>query len=294
MSHPLHIVDVFAEQRLAGNPLAVVLDADDLGADEMQRIAHEMNFSETTFVSSKAGADGSWPVRIFTPAEELPFAGHPTLGTASVVRALAGGAAEHVDLALAVGTVPVSFEPEPGGDVVAWLRAPAVTLGPRVDGETVAAAVGLAARDLDPALPPQQLTAGPSFVFARVSGQEALCRARLDSDRLAALVPGAPSVGVYLFCSETTGEDLDLAARLLFEAGGPREDPATGSATAILGAYLREYAYPPGEPISLRIEQGVAMRRPSLLRLTVRDRGDAAPEIRVGGRVIPVVRGELL
>lgn len=294
MPHPLHIVDVFAEQRLAGNPLAVVLESDGLDADEMQRIAHEMNFSETTFVSSRARPDGAWPVRIFTPAEELPFAGHPTLGTASVIRALAAGTPEQIELALGVGSIPVRFEPEAGGDVVAWLRAPAVTLGPEVLAEGVAAALGLAPRDVHSAFPPRQLTAGPSFVFVRVSGQEALLRARLDAVRLATLAPGAPSVGIHLFCSETVGEGLDFAARVLFDAGGPREDPATGSATAMLGAYLREYMYPPGESFSLRIEQGVMMGRPSLLRLIVRDQGENGPEIRVGGRVVPVVRGELL
>jgi trans-2,3-dihydro-3-hydroxyanthranilate isomerase len=294
MPHPFEIVDVFAERRYEGNPLAVVFESDDLATAEMQRIAHEMNFSETTFVASSAGANGAWPVRIFTPAEELPFAGHPTLGTASVIRALGGGGAEQVDLALGVGTVPVRFEPESGGEVVAWLRAPSVELGPRVAADEAAAVVGLAPDDVDPALPVRQLTAGPSFVFARVVGQGALRRARLDTERLAALVPAGSSVGIYLFCAETVAPGVDLAARMLFDAGGPREDPATGSATAMLGAHLREHAYPVGEPFSLRIEQGVAMGRPSLLRLTVRERDEGGPEIRVGGRVVPVARGELL
>ena len=292
MPRPLHIVDVFAEERLAGNPLAVVLEAADLGTAEMQRVAHEMNFSETTFVAAEPDASGAWPVRIFTPAEELPFAGHPTLGTAAVLRALAGGVPE-VELALGVGRIPVRFEPEAGGDEVAWLRAPAVERGAEVDAAALAEAVGLAVEDLDAALPPRLLTAGPSFVFARVSGQAALRSARLDPERLAPLVPGGLAVGVHLSCDETVGADLDLAVRVLFDADGPREDPATGSATAMLGAHLFA-ADPERGPLSLRIEQGVAMGRPSLLRLTVRPGAGGAPEIRVGGRVVPVVRGELL
>jgi len=294
MAHPLRIVDVFAEEQLAGNPLAVVLEADDLTPDAMQRIAQEMNFSETTFVSSAADRTGAWPVRIFTPASELPFAGHPTLGTAFVIRELIAGPVEQVDLALAVGTIPVTFEPEPGGHEVAWLRAPEVALGPLVAVDTVAAALGLVPGDVAPEVPPRQLAAGPVFVFVRISGQAALCRARLDAGLLARLVPGASPDGIYLFCSETVGGGVDLAARLLFDAGGLREDPATGSATAMLGAYLREHVYPSGEAFSLRIEQGVAMGRSSLLRLVVRERGEAGSEIRVGGRVFPVVRGELL
>lgn len=293
MPYPLHIVDVFAEEPLAGNQLAVVLDAEGLETSAMQRIAQEMNFSETTFVASSPDAQGAWPVRIFTPAAELPFAGHPTLGTASVLRALAGGNAPLVELQLRVGTIPVRFEPEDGGEEVAWLRAPTVEMGARIAPEAVAAAVGLVPDDLVSEVQPHQVTAGPAFAFARVFGQEALCRATLDRERLAALVPGVSLDGLYLFCTETVGAGLDLAARLLFDAGGAREDPATGSATAMLGAFLLHQSGEPDAGFSIRIEQGVAMGRPSLLRLAVDVRADA-PEIRVGGRVFPVLRGELL
>jgi trans-2,3-dihydro-3-hydroxyanthranilate isomerase len=295
MPYPAHIVDVFAEERLAGNQLAVVLDANDLGSDEMQRVAREMNFSETTFVASGPDRDGAWPVRIFTPSTELPFAGHPTLGTAWVIRRhLLAESAKQVDLALGVGRVPVRFEPESGGDEVAWLTAPRVELGPILDPGAVAAAVGLSLDDLDPRTPARRLTAGPCFVFARVSGQQALRRVRLDVERLTEIAPGEPAVGIYLFCAESTGDAVDLAARMVFDADGPREDPATGSATAMLGAYLLEHDAPAEGEISLRIEQGVSMQRPSLLRLTARRTEDGGREIRVGGRVVPVVRGELL
>jgi len=293
MPHPLHIVDVFAEEPLAGNQLAVVLEAEGLETSAMQRIAQEMNFSETTFVAPCPDAQGAWPVRIFTPAAELPFAGHPTLGTASVLRALTGGDAPLVELQLRVGTIPVRFEPEGAGEEVAWLRAPAVEMGARIAPEAVAAAVRLVPDDLVPEVTSHHVTAGPAFAFARVSGQEALCRAKLDRERLATLVPGVSLDGLYLFCTETVGAGLDLAARLLFDAGGAREDPATGSATAMLGAFLLHQSDEPDAGFSIRIEQGVAMGRPSLLRLAV-DVKASAPEIRVGGRVFPVLRGVLL
>ena len=129
MPHPFHIVDVFAETRYAGNPLAVVLDAGDLHPPEMQRIAAEMNYSETTFVLSRTPRDGGYGVRIFTPVQELPFAGHPTLGTAWVLRhEVARGTPTQLLLDLGVGRIPVTFETSDGE--IAWLTAPPVELGP--------------------------------------------------------------------------------------------------------------------------------------------------------------------
>src|SRR5215475_2366865 len=168
MRHGFHIVDVFAERRYAGNPLAVVRDAADLDTASMQRIAREFGFSETTFVLSDArDADGAGVrVRIFTPTFEIPFAGHPTLGTAFVVREhLANGRPDAVALALEVGRVPVGFEPAPGGGELAWLTAPPISPGAKLDPAEIAAIVGLAPADLDSAFPVQQVDAGPVFAI---------------------------------------------------------------------------------------------------------------------------------
>jgi trans-2,3-dihydro-3-hydroxyanthranilate isomerase len=285
--HRFHIVDVFAERLHAGNTLAVVRDAADLDAAAMQRVAREFGFSETTFITSldEAGA----AVRIFTPAEELPFAGHPTLGTAWVLREhLLAGRPAAVSLALGVGTVAVAFERELGADV-AWLTAPAVTLGKTLEPERLARVLGLEARDFSRTLPVQHVRAGVEFVHVPLSGEDAVRRARFD---LAAFGPlsaeGYPSK-LYLFAP---GAGADLHARMLFHAGSVREDPATGSATACLGAYLLAHGGR-GERFTLRIEQGVEMGRPSLLRLEVTG-GAGAANIRVGGRVIESARGELL
>jgi trans-2,3-dihydro-3-hydroxyanthranilate isomerase len=298
MAHRFHIVDVFAEQRYAGNPLAVVRDAGDLDTARMQRIALEFGFSETTFVVSGPGAgeagagagEADVRVRIFTPAEELPFAGHPTLGTAWVVRTkLASGRPAQVQLALGVGSVPVAFDGE-GDAEVAWLEAPPVKLERRVAPTEIARALGLAASDVEADLPPQEVRAGVHQLIVPLASRKALERSRLDEAAFAPLAAqGLPS-HVYLFTREAASPDVQLHARMFFTAGGVREDPATGSATACLGAYLLAHT---GRDVSLRIAQGVEMGRPSLLRLEARTL-PGGPQVRVGGRVIEVARGELL
>lgn len=289
MPHRFHIVDVFAEALYAGNTLAVVRDAADLDAETMQRIAREFGFSETTFVTSPPEG-ASVGVRIFTTAEELPFAGHPTLGTAWTIREhLLRDRPAELTLALGLGPVPVAFEAESGGSELCWLTAPPVTFGRTLDPERVAPVLGLASRDIARELPLQHLLVGAEFLHVPLVSLDALRRARLDVAAFAALAREGLPTQVYLF---TRGSGDGLRARMLFSAGGAKEDPATGSATACLGAYLLAHGGR-GERFALRIEQGVEMGRPSLLRLEVA-RGAGATKIRVGGRVVESARGELL
>ncbi len=290
----LHIVDVFAEQRYSGNPLAVVTHADGLADDEMQAIAAEINFSETTFVASQANADGSHRVRIFTPAREIAFAGHPILGTAQVIRQEAQTVMASVVLDLKVGPVPVTFEHDADDrKEVCWFAAPPVTLGPTCAREPIAAALGLSPDDLDASGPVQQCGAGTSAMIVPVHGLAALRQCSLDLGAYGALsAQGFPSL-VYVFCRETRDSRNDLSARFFFEAHGVREDPATGNGAAFLGAYLLRHRLLGEGDLSLRIEQGHEIRRPSLVRLRAR-LVDGRPLISVGGGVVPTVRGELL
>jgi trans-2,3-dihydro-3-hydroxyanthranilate isomerase len=295
MRHPFHIVDVFAESRYAGNTLAVVQGAADLDTDTMQRIAREFGFSETTFVVSDPRATAAGVrVRIFTPGHEIPFAGHPTLGTAWVIREhLAAGRPAMVMLELGVGRVPVAFEPAASGGELAWLTAPPVTLGAERKAETAAAMLSLAPADLDPTLPVQQVSAGIGFTIVPLRRREALARVRIDPAAFARFGRETPPATVYLFAREAEDPANQIRARMFFESAGLREDPATGSATACFGAYLLAHrAYGEG-PVALRIEQGFEMGRPSLLHLDARIEG-GAPRIRVGGRVIETARGELV
>jgi len=294
ISHRLYMVDVFAEQPYSGNPLAVVVGAPSLPDDTMQRIAAEMNFSETTFVAPAAETDGGYRVRIFTPSREIAFAGHPLLGTAWVLRNhVMAGSPARVQLNLDVGPVPVTFEKSSDDTEIAWFLAPPITPGITVARERVAVSLGLAPDNIDARSPCRVMTAGISALMVPLAGLDALRRSRLD---LAAHAPlaaeGFPSL-VYLYCRETHHPGNDLCARFFFEAHGVREDPATGNGAAFLGAYLLAHGGYPESGLSVRIEQGYEIRRPSLVMLRARLR-NGQREISVGGQVIPTVEGELI
>lgn len=293
MAHWIHIVDVFAERAYAGNPLAVVVDADDLSEQTMQQLAAEMNYSETTFVASAPDDHGGYRVRIFTPAREILFAGHPLLGTAWVIRHhVARQLSDSVRINLAVGQVPVTFEASQGGADIAWFVGPKAEFGVPFDRAQFAAVLGLSTDDIEPTAPVQQLIGGASAIIVPLCGLDALRRSRLDLQAFGAVAKGIQPL-VYLFCRETYGAQNDLCARFFFEAHGVREDPATGFGAALLGAYLLEHPLVPGDDLSLRIEQGYEMRRPSLVMLRART-VNGRSEVRVGGNVIPIVQGHLL
>lgn len=294
MSRPFYIVDVFAERPYTGNQLAVILDADGLTDETMQQVAAEMNYSETTFVTSAPERDGGFRVRIFTPAREIAFAGHPILGTAWVVHHhLAPNATGPVRLNITAGQIPVAFESSAGHRDVVWFLAPPVLLGPTCAREPIAAALGISAGDIETKAPVQQLSAGTSAMIVPLRSRNALRRSRLDLEAFAPLASeGFPPL-VYLFCPETHDPENDFSARFFFEAHGVREDPATGNGAAFLAAYLLEHRVLPGTALSLRIEQGYEIRRPSLVLLRARMVGRSR-EVSVGGHVIPIAQGELL
>ncbi len=270
----LTILDVFAERAYAGNQLAVVRGAADLSTEQMQAIALETNFSETTFVTQES--DHAATVRIFTPREELPFAGHPTVGTAWL---LAGGTGAYT-LRLAAGEVPVAFV-----DGIGWMQPPPVALGDLFDAADAAGLIGLDVADLDEAYPSRLAEVGPRFVLIGVKSLTALRRARLDADlHRAHLEAGRGVQCVFVFTAEAYGADADFASRMFFEAGGIREDPATGSANTAFAAYLTDLR---GTAESLVVDQGVEIGRPSRLYLRTGD------PIRVGGRVFEVLSGTL-
>ncbi len=290
MPHVFHLLDVFAERPYAGNQLAVVLGADDLSTEQMQEIARETNFSETTFLPSSVPPDAA-PVRIFTPAEELPFAGHPTLGSAWLIRnLLEGGAVDEVVLELGVGPVPVRFETDADGEI-GWLRAPRARFEQVVAHDEIASLLGLSTGDLDAALPVQAVSAGHAALIVPLRSLAALESCRPEARAFAALAERGIDPYLYAFCREPRSPENDLVARFFFDANGTREDPATGSAAGSLGSYLLHHRAEP--KLAHRVEQGAEMGRPSLIRL----RGelvDGAPAVSVGGRVFHVARGELL
>jgi trans-2,3-dihydro-3-hydroxyanthranilate isomerase len=282
------VFDVFAESAYAGNPLAVVHGAGQLDAGTMQRIAREMNLSETTFVLHASARDGAFDVRVFTPAHEMPYAGHPTLGTAFAIRArgLAGDGSA-LALRLGIGVVPVRFDAEG----LAWLTAPRADLVAGPEAASVAAALGLPVAALDPRLPLEVATTGEPQLLVPLREAAALSAIALSLPAYRRLRESGAPGSLYAFTSTAPGV---LAARMFAPDLGVPEDPATGSAAGWLGAYLARHRVLGSGDFDARIEQGREMGRPSLLHVRARRGASAAPEISVGGRVIPVARGELL
>lgn len=277
-----HIVDVFTEHRYAGNQLAVVESLGELSTREMQQIAAEMNYSETTFIES-FDASGGYDVRIFTPAEEIPFAGHPTLGTAAVLQERADDT--EIDLDLPVGTIPVRTE-QLGGKETLWMTQQQPGFGERIAREQAAAAVSLSPEALAPNRPVQVVSTGLPTIIVPLDGRDALEAATIDRPAYDALVESRDAKNVLVFCEEPRNEANDLAVRVFAPYHGMPEDPATGSSNGCLAGYLTDQK---GESIAHRVEQGYEMGRPSLLHLRAEE-----DTIEVGGSVVQIATGELL
>ncbi|WP_159902764.1 PhzF family phenazine biosynthesis protein [Salinirussus salinus] len=290
MPHDLHIVDVFARERYTGNQLAVVESEGTTGDEEMQAIAREMNYSETTFVESR---EDPYRVRIFTPEAEVPFAGHPTLGTAHVVRErVADGRPEEVTLALNVGEVPVEVRERDGRETL-WMTQQPPEFGDELDHGRLAGVLGLSADRLDTDWPVQVVSTGLPTVLVPLADREALTDIDLDRGAYDDLTGDREAKLVHAFCADPRDPDNDLAVRMFAPAYGVPEDPATGSANGCLAAYLARHAYFGSGVVDARVEQGYEMGRPSLLYLCATDRGDDV-RVEVGGRVVDIARGELL
>jgi len=280
-----HIVDVFARQRYAGNQLAVVESDGDLSEAEMQAFAAEMDFSETTYVESRRPP---YRVRIFTPEAEIPFAGHPTLGTAHVIREqVADGRPEEVTLDLGVGEVPVRVH----GDTL-WMTQQPPTFGETLDCGRLADALSLPRDAVDDRWPVQVVSTGLPTIVVPLVDREALTAIDLDRAAYDAVTGDREAKNVLAFCPDPRESDNDLAVRVFAPFYGVPEDPATGSSNGCLAAYLARQAYFGRGTVEARVEQGHEMGRPSLLSLQATDRGDDV-SVEVGGSVVPVARGRL-
>ena len=282
-------MDVFASTPLEGNPLAVFPNADGLSDIQMQSIAKEMNLSETTFVFRRDPAterERGIRVRIFTVAEELPFAGHPTLGTAFVLRGDTG--ASEVALDLNVGNIPVTFEQQ-SSPLFGEMRQRDPEFGATHDREAVALAAGLNPDDLESDLPIQTVSTGVPFTIVPVRSLETMQRLRIDFARAAEYLE--PTGGKFFFfvSRATVDPSARLHARMIFYNG---EDPATGSASGCAAAWAVQYGVAKPDERVL-IEQGVEMNRPSRIFVRASKRNGQVSNVRVGGNAVEVMRGEL-
>jgi len=283
-------LDVFSSRPFEGNPLAVFLDGRGLSDQEMQALALEMNLSETTFILPREASverERGVRVRIFTVREELPFAGHPTLGTAFQLRGPAG--AREVVLDLNAGRVPVQFDERPGQPLFGEMTQVNPEFGRRHDREAVVRAIGLRDGDTDPSLPIQTVSTGVPFTIVPLRGLEIIRNLRVDMRGSEEYLQRTGGKFFYFVSRETVDPAARLHARMMFYNG---EDPATGSAAGCAAAWMVANGFAQAEERVL-IEQGVEMNRPSQIFVRASRRDDRVVNVRVGGNVVEVLRGEV-
>lgn len=282
--------DVFSSRPLEGNSLAVFLDGRGLTDAEMQSIAKEMNLSETTFIlprEAEVERERGIRVRIFTVQEELPFAGHPTLGTAFALRGPSG--AQQVTLELNVGKIPVHFEDKAGGQSFGEMTQVDPNFGVQHDRESVGRATGLRLQDFDDTLPIETVSTGLPYTVTPLKSLAIIQNLRIDSRRAAEYLEKSGGKFFYFVARETISPDARLHARMLFYNG---EDPATGSAAGCAAAWMVAHGVAKAEERVL-IEQGVEMKRPSQIFVRAAKRDNRIVNVRVGGHAVEIMRGEV-
>jgi trans-2,3-dihydro-3-hydroxyanthranilate isomerase len=290
---PFYLVDVFAEKKYAGNQLAVVDSGAALSSAQMQEIANEMHFSETSFILSHKQRKGGFDVRIFTPSAEVPFAGHPTLGTAYIIRHFViKKTVDNVLLNLKVGQIPVSFEKTGARQETVWMEQLPPTFGKTFSVPQLAQVLGLSIGDFNSRYPIQEVSTGMPFIIVPLKTLDAVKRARIRIDSLLGLAKEAKA-GILVFCPETYEKGNDLNVRVFVDLFGIPEDPATGSGNGCLAGYLSRYRYFGTDEVNARVEQGYEVRRRSLLLLKAEDR-DGSIRVHVGGKVMLVAVGKLV
>lgn len=291
-----YIVDVFAESKYAGNQLAVFCGAGvaELSEAQMLQIAREINYSETTFIRSPNARDGGYDVRIFTPKKELPFAGHPTLGTAFVLQQeIIREKVDRVILNLAVGQIPVTFNYHNESADILWMRQNPPSFGQVLSATSLANVLNLEPDEIDPNFPIQEVSTGVPFIIVPLKTLASLKKAQVNLDKYFELVDTMAAKEILIFCPETYSDINDLSVRVFAHSLGIPEDPATGSANGCLAGYLVEYAYYGETKIDVRVEQGYEIDRPSLLLLqAANNQGEIA--VLVGGKVVMVAKGEFV
>jgi trans-2,3-dihydro-3-hydroxyanthranilate isomerase len=289
-------VDVFTDRAFGGNPLAVVLDAGGLSTAQMQAIASEFNYSETTFVLPPRDSAHDAQVRIFTVRSEIPFAGHPNVGTAFVLAIQEAKPPERFLFEEGAGLVPVEIFNEKGSVIGAELTAPQhLKKLTQFSAEQAAACVSLSTADIrTDRHPPQIVSVGLPFLVAELASRDALRRARPDAAAFARTFPCDGSDAVYLYTRDVPPAErpCDLQARMFHPgSSGLSEDPATGSATAAAAALLADLSGERDGELKLRIGQGVDIGRPSLLLTRVGKANGAVASAHVGGRCVQIMEG---
>jgi len=290
LGNALFIVDVFAEAKLEGNQLAVVVDKEGWSTEQMQKFTKEMNFSESTFITASDAEKRVFKMRIFTPVGELPFAGHPTLGTAYVAaKELLKKDVPDLTLDMKAGLIPVAFQKAPDGKQLLWMKQLNPEFGATHKAEDIAPMFGLKASDIDTRFPIQEVSTGVWFYIIPLKKREALKRIKLDAEAFKRYSADNKAKWPLLFCPEPEAKGNHLKARMVTDW---TEDPATGSANGCLAGYLVKHRYFGTPQIDIRVEQGAEIGRPSILYLRAEEVKNSI-DVRVGGKVAMVARGEV-
>jgi len=302
-----YIVDVFAEGKYSGNQLAVFVCRSIPADAEMQQIAREINFSESAFILSDKESEGGWPVRIFTPASEVDFAGHPTLGAADVIRrrllpaptqghgrpkAGAGREAQapavQVRLRLKAGSIPVDFSADEEAPV--WMRQIPPRFGSTLPAPVLAETLGLPVEAIDGRFPIQEVSTGLPHILVPLRSLDFLKQAKVDKARYFGLIEKTWAKNILVFCLQGRTESHGISVRMFADVLGIAEDPATGSGNGCLAGYLVKHRCLGADSIDVVSGQGHEIGRPSLLFLQAAAEGGEI-RVRVGGRVFEVASG---
>ena len=288
-----YIVDVFAQEKYNGNQLAVFIDAG-ITSHQMQRIAKEINYSETTFITDNQSREGGYDVRIFTPAQELPFAGHPTLGTAYIIQQeIIKQPVEKVTLNLKVGQIPVTLHYADNSVNLLWMQQLPPIFGQKFATDAIAPLLNLSVDDINTNFPMQEVSTGVPFMIVPLKTLAAVKKAKVNLEKYFKLISNTEAKSILIFCPETYHQENNLNVRVFCDYLGVPEDPATGSANGCLAGYLANYAYFDADSIDIRVEQGYEIGRDSLLLLKAQ-KTDADINVFVGGKVIMVAKGEFV
>ena len=291
METPFYQVDVFTNHIFGGNPLAVFTKGQDLKEEYLQKVAREMNLSETTFVFPSTKDEADFDVRIFTPTREIPFAGHPTLGTAYVLRKNGWVTRDKnpIRLNFKAEIIPVWSEKDKD-----FMQHPAAkTLYELDHSEKIAKALGLSLTHLDGTLPVQVVSTGFPALLVPVGSLQAMKEITLNSQTLHEILEPLEIDMIYPFCRETVRTENTVHSRAFAPGLGITEDPATGSVAGAMGAYWASLENNQDIEIAMVIEQGYEMERPSIINVEVSKQGGKAQKIRVGGQTQPVFTGRM-
>jgi trans-2,3-dihydro-3-hydroxyanthranilate isomerase len=292
--HTFYIVDVFAERKYTGNQLGVFRNAQGLSGEQMQKFAKEMNYSETTFILSDEQRDGGYDVRIFTPEQELPFAGHPTLGTAFVIQQeIVKKPVDKVVLNLGVGQIAVTFQYDKRQVDIMWMKQINPIFGPTFDLDTISQVLSIDKKEIDDRFPIQDVSTGVPFIITPLKTLDAVKRVKIDKGKHLEFVKDTEAKCIMVFCPEAYDKQNDLNARVFADYYGVPEDPATGSANGCLAGYLVKHRFFGTDQIDIRVEQGYEIGRPSLLFLRAGEKQENV-DVFVGGRVQMVAKGEFI